>query len=239
MSKMKCLIVDDEPLAIDVIKSHLSGHDGLELVGTSSNAIQAAEMLRKNQVDLLFLDIQMPEVTGIDFLKSLEQPPLVVFTTAYAEYAVEGFELDAIDYLLKPISRDRFDKAIAKAKEYYALKHGNEVDNTELDEEFIFVKANQKLIKISYDDIQYIEAFADYVKIFIPEKRIVTLQTMKKMEKKLPSDKFCRIHRSFIAGLKHIESYNTSEVEINGVKLPIGKNYKEGFMENMKSNKIL
>ncbi|MBO6516864.1 MAG: response regulator transcription factor [Bacteroidia bacterium] len=236
---MKCLIVDDEPLAIDVLKSHLSSHEGLELVGTSSNAIQAAEMLRNNSVDLLFLDIQMPEVTGIDFLRSLENPPLVVFTTAYAEYAVEGFELDAIDYLLKPISKDRFDKAITKAQEYYDLKHGNEVDNTELEDEFIFVKANQKLIKISYDDILYIEAFADYVKIFIPEKRIVTLQTMKKMEKKLPANKFCRVHRSFIAGLKHIESYNTSEVEINGVKLPIGKNYKDAFMENMKSNKIL
>lgn len=239
MSKLKCLIVDDEPLAIDVIKSHLSAYDSLELVGTSSNAIQAAEMLRKNAVDLIFLDIQMPEVTGIDFLRSLENPPMVIFTTAYAEYAVEGFELDAIDYLLKPISKERFDKAINKVLEYTSLKNGNDVDNTELDEEFIFVKANQKLIKISYDEILYIEAFADYVKIFIPEKRIVTLQTMKKMEQKLPENKFCRIHRSFIAGLKHIESYNTSEVEINGVKLPIGKNYKDAFMENMKSNKIL
>ncbi len=240
MKKMRCLIVDDEPLAIDVIKSHLSSYDSLELVGTSSNAIQAAEMLRNNQIDLLFLDIQMPEVTGIDFLRSLDNPPLVVFTTAYAEYAVEGFELAAIDYLLKPISKQRFDKAISKAQEYYALKQGSQVESTaELEDEFIFVKANQKLIKISYDDIFYIEAFADYVKIFIPEKRIVTLQTMKKMEKKLPAHKFSRVHRSFIAGLKHIESYNTSEVEINGVKLPIGKNYKDGFMGMMKSNKVL
>lgn len=238
-NKMKCVIIDDEPLAIDVIKSHLAGHADLELVGTGSNAIQAAEILKSKQVDLLFLDIQMPEVTGIDFLRSLENPPLVVFTTAYAEYAVEGFELDAIDYLLKPISKDRFDKAIAKAHEYYKLKHGNEVDNTELEEEYIFVKANQKLIKISYEDIKYVEAFADYVKIYVPDKRIVTLQTMKKMEAKLPEDKFCRIHRSFIVGLKHIESYNTSEVEINGNKLPIGKNFKDNFMDLMKANNIL
>ena len=236
---MKCVIIDDEPLAIDVIKSHLANHADLELVGTGSNAIQAAEILKSKQVDLLFLDIQMPEVTGIDFLRSLENPPLVVFTTAYAEYAVEGFELDAIDYLLKPISKERFDKAIAKAHEYFKLKNGNEVDNTELEEEFIFVKANQKLIKISYDDIKYVEAFADYVKIYIPEKRIVTLQTMKKMETKLPADKFCRIHRSFIVGLKHIESYNTSEVEVNGNKLPIGKNFKDNFMDLMKANNIL
>jgi DNA-binding LytR/AlgR family response regulator len=239
MNKMKCLIVDDEPLAIDVIKSHLLGYDHLELVGTCTNAIQAAEKLKNNQVDLLFLDIQMPEVTGIDFVRSLENPPLVVFTTAYAEYAVEGFELDAIDYLLKPVSKERFDKAINKVSEYYDLKHGNKVDNTELEDDFIFVKANQKLIKVSYDEIMYVEAFADYVKIFIPEKRIVTLQTMKNMEKKLPEDKFCRVHRSFIAGLKHIDSYNTGELEINGVKIPIGKNYKDRFMSIMKPNKIL
>ncbi len=236
---MKCLIVDDEPLAIDVIKSHLSSYKDFELVGTCSNAIQAAEVLKSKDVDLVFLDIQMPEVTGIEFVRSLENPPLIVFTTAYAEFAVEGFELDAIDYLLKPISKDRFDKAIVKAKEYYNLKNGNEVDNTELEDEFIFVKANQKLIKISYDDILYVEAFADYVKIYIPEKRIVTLQTMKKMENKLPADKFCRIHRSFIVGLKHIESYNTSEVGVGGKRLPIGKNFKDKFMDLMKSNNIL
>ncbi|MFT5725644.1 MAG: DNA-binding LytR/AlgR family response regulator [Bacteroidia bacterium] len=236
---MKCLIVDDEPLAIDVIKSHLTKYPELELVGTCSNAIQAAEVLKKTQVDLLFLDIQMPEVTGIEFMRSLENPPLVIFTTAYAEYAVEGFELDAIDYLLKPISNERFDKAIQKSKEYFSLKNGNEVDNTELEDHYIFVKANQKLIKISYDEIKYVEAFADYVKIYIPEKRIVTLQTMKKMEQKLPADKFCRIHRSFIVGLKHIESYNTSEVGVNGMRLPIGKNFKDGFMELMKANNVL
>lgn len=236
---MKCVIVDDEPLAIDVIKSHLSATEGLELVGTASNAIMAAELLKKNEVDLVFLDIQMPEITGVDFVKSLENPPMIVFTTAYAEYAVEGFELDAVDYLLKPVSKERFDKAVQKAYEYMKLKSGGNAETTELEEDYIFVKANQKLIKISYDEILYVEAFADYVKIFIPDRRIVTLQTMKKMEVKLPADKFCRIHRSFIVGLKHIESYNTSEVEIDNKRLPIGKNYKDRFMEHMKSNKIL
>ncbi|MBI1305775.1 MAG: response regulator [Bacteroidetes bacterium] len=236
---MKCLIVDDEPLALDVLESHLKSHPELELVARCSNAIEASEVLKNHQVDLIFIDIQMPEVTGIEFVKTLTNPPLLVFTTAYAEYAVEGFELDAIDYLLKPISLDRFNKAVAKAKEYYQLKNGNEVENSELEDEHIFVKANQKLIKVSYDDIKYVEAFADYVKIFIPEKRIVTLQTMKNMEKKLPAEKFCRIHRSFIVGLKHVQSYNSSEVEIDGNKLPIGKNYKDHFMELMKDNNVL
>jgi len=236
---MKCLIVDDEPLALDVLESHLNSHPELELVGRCTNAIEAAEVLRKNAVDLIFIDIQMPEVTGIDFVKSLDNPPLLVFTTAYAEYALEGFELNAIDYLLKPISKDRFDRAVAKAVEYFQLKSGNEVNNSELEDEHIFVKANQKLIKISYDEIKYVEAFADYVKIYIPEKRIVTLQTMKNMERKLPVDKFCRIHRSFIVGLKHIDSYNTSEVEVASNKLPIGKNFKEQFLALMKGNNVL
>jgi DNA-binding LytR/AlgR family response regulator len=236
---MRCLIVDDEPLAIDVIKSHLTNYPELELVGSCSNAIQASEVLKNHHVDLMFLDIQMPELTGIEFMRSLQNPPLVIFTTAYAEYAVEGFELNAIDYLLKPISSERFDKAILKSKEYYRLKNGGEIDKTELEEDYIFIKANQKLLKISYDDIKYVEAFADYVKIYIPDKRIVTLQTMKKMAQKLPAEKFCRIHRSFIVGLKHIESYNTSEVGVYGVRLPIGKNFKDDFMDLMKANNVL
>ncbi|MCB0735781.1 MAG: response regulator transcription factor [Flavobacteriales bacterium] len=236
---MKCLIVDDEPLALDVLETHLKSYSDLELVARCTNAIQAAEILRNQHVDLMFIDIQMPEITGIEFVRTLENPPLLVFTTAYAEYAIEGFELDAIDYLLKPISLERFDRAISKAREYFQIKHGDEADKSELEDEHIFVKANQKLIKISYDEIKYVEAFADYVKIFIPEKRIVTLQTMKNMERKLPADKFCRIHRSFIVGLKHIETYNTSEVEVDGKKLPIGKNFKETFMEKMKGNNVL
>jgi len=236
---MKCMIVDDEPLAIDVLESHLTKFENLELVAKCSNALEAAQILKMKEVDLLFLDIQMPEITGIDFLKSLDNPPLVVFTTAYSEYAAEGFELDAIDYLLKPISFDRFEKAIRKVEEYYSFKNGGTIEKPELESEQIFVKANQKLIKINYSDIQYIEAFADYVKIFIPEKRIVTLQTMKKMELKLPEDRFCRIHRSFIVGLKHVSAYSSNEVEVNGVKLPIGKNYKERFLNYMRSKNTL
>jgi DNA-binding LytR/AlgR family response regulator len=233
------MIVDDEPLAIDVIESHLSKIPGLELIAKCSNALEAAQVLKTKTIDLIFLDIQMPEITGIDFLRSLENPPLVIFTTAYSEYAVEGFELDAIDYLLKPIAFERLNRAVQKAQEYYQLKQGGEVDHVEMEDQQIFVKANQKLVKINYDEIFYIEAFADYVKIYIPEKRIVTLQTMKKMENKLPIDRFCRIHRSFIVGLKHVSAYSSSEVEVKGVKLPIGKNYKEGFLDHMRSKNTL
>ena len=236
---MKCMIVDDEPLAIDVLENHLQRMPNVELVAKCNNALEAAQTLKLKDVDLLFLDIQMPEITGIEFLKSIENPPLVIFTTAYSEYALEGFELDAIDYLLKPISFDRFQKAVQKAEEYFSLKHGGDIEKPELESEQIFVKANQKLIKINYNEIQYIEAFADYVKIYIPEKRIVTLQTMKKMEAKLPEDRFCRVHRSYIVGLKHVSAYSSSEVEVNGVKLPIGKNYKERFLNYMRSKNIL
>jgi DNA-binding LytR/AlgR family response regulator len=157
---MKCLIIDDEPLAQDVLQSHTSRIDDLELIGTCKNAIEAAEFLKNNEVDLLFLDIQMPEVSGIDFFKSIKNPPLVIFTTAYPEFAVEGFELNAIDYLLKPVSFDRFEKAIEKAREYFKFKKGEGVDTTEIEDDFIYVKANQKLVKLSYDDILYVEAFA-------------------------------------------------------------------------------
>jgi DNA-binding LytR/AlgR family response regulator len=236
---MKCLIIDDEPLAQDVLQSHTSKIEDLVLVGTCKNAIEAAEFLKNNEVDLLFLDIQMPEVSGIDVFKSIKNPPLVIFTTAYPEFAVEGFELNAIDYLLKPVSFDRFEKAIEKAREYFKFKKGEGVDTTEIEDDFIYVKANQKLVKLSYDDILYVEAFADYVKIYIPEKRIVTLQTMKNMEKKLPADRFSRVHRSFIIGMQHIKAFSSSEVEVNGQKIPIGKNYKDDFLTIMNSKNIL
>lgn len=238
-NKLKCLAVDDEPLALDVIESHLSHFPELELAGRCANAIQAAEILKHKEIDLLFLDIQMPEITGINFFKSLEKKPMVIFTTAYGEYAVEGFELEAIDYLLKPIALERFTKAVEKAKEFYALKNSGEIESSTMDDEHIFVKSNQKLVRINYNDILYVEAFADYVKIFTPERRIVTLQTMKNMEAKLPSDKFCRVHRSFILAMKHVQAFSSTEVEVNGRKIPIGKNYKDNFVSLMKQRNTL
>lgn len=237
--KIRCLIVDDEPLALDVLESYLTNDSELEMVGKAENALEAAEILRKNKVDIIFLDIHMPEIDGISFVRSLTNPPLIVFTTAYSEYAITGFELNAIDYLLKPISPERFEQAVNKAREYFNIRSQAPASNPEIEEDSIFIKANQKQQKVSFSNILYVEAFADYVKIFTPEKRLVTLQTMKNMEQKLPADLFCRIHRSFIVGLRHISAFSSTEVEVNGQKLPVGKNYREAFMKLMSGYQVL
>ena len=236
---MNCIAVDDEPLALDIIEAYVNKHPELSLVARCNNAAEASEVLKTHKVDLMFLDINMPEISGLSFVKSLKKKPLFIFTTAYPDYAVEGFELNAIDYLLKPIAYDRFEKGVEKAKEYYKIKQNADVAETDLESDYIFVKANQKLIKLAYSDIYYVEAFADYVKIFLADKKIVTLQTMKNMEKKLPEDMFTRVHRSFIVNRKLVQSFSTSMCEVNDVKIPIGKNYKEVFVGLMKSNNIL
>ncbi|MFM9944755.1 MAG: LytR/AlgR family response regulator transcription factor [Bacteroidia bacterium] len=236
---MKCLLVDDEPLALDILESYLKKMPDMELVGKCSNALEASEFLKTHKIDLMFLDIQMPEITGLEFMRSLTNPPLVVFCTAYSDFAVEGFELDAIDYLLKPVAYDRFSKTMDRAKEYMALKKNDSVEAPDLENDYIFIKSNQKQIKLSYDHILYVEAFADYVKLFTTEKRYITLQTMKNMEIKLPKEKFIRVHRSFIVGTKYITSFNSGELEIGAVKIPVGKNYKDEFLVRMRSKNIL
>ncbi len=238
--KLNCLIVDDEPLAQDVIESHLQKDPELALLRKCHNALEAREALRNLPVDIIFLDIQMPEISGIDFLRSLEEPPLVIITTAHPNYAVEGFNLDAVDYLLKPVSHERFSKAIKKARDMYQMKH--HVPSHGLpteDDDHIFVKADQKLVKLRYDDIWYIEALADYVKIHTNEKRIVTLQTMKKMEERLPNDKFIRVHRSFIVGVDKIKSVSGNKIELGEQQIPIGKNYKSSLYDYLNTNNIL
>ena len=236
---MNCIALDDEPLALDIIEAYVKKHPELNLVTRCNNAEEATEILKNHPIDLMFLDIQMPGINGLNFIRSLEQKPLFMFTTAYSEYAIDGFELDAIDYLLKPIAYDRFEKAVEKAKEYYSIKNNLDVTESDLENEYIFVKANQQRVKLSYGEILYVEAFADYVKIFLNDRKIVTLQTMKKMESKLPKDICSRVHRSFIVNRKAVESFSTSICEINGVKIPVGKSYKNDFVQLMKSNPIL
>ncbi|MBL6730707.1 MAG: response regulator transcription factor [Bacteroidia bacterium] len=236
---MNCIALDDEPLALDIIEAYVKKHPELNLIARCNNAEEASKVLNSQHIDLMFLDIQMPGVTGLNFVRSLKNKPLFMFTTAYSEYAIDGFELDAIDYLLKPIAYDRFEKAIEKAKEYYTIKNNSGLTESDLENDFIFVKANQQLIKLAYGEILYVEAFADYVKIFLNDRKIVTLQTMKKMEAKLPSDIFSRVHRSFIVNRKAVQSFSTSVCEVNGEKIPVGKNYKNDFIKLMKSNPIL
>ena len=236
---MNCIALDDEPLALDIIEAYVKKHPELNLIARCNNTEEASKVLNSQHIDLMFLDIQMPGVTGLNFVRSLKNKPLFMFTTAYSEYAIDGFELDAIDYLLKPIAYDRFEKAIEKAKEYYTIKNNSGLTESDLENDFIFVKANQQLIKLAYGEILYVEAFADYVKIFLNDRKIVTLQTMKKMEAKLPSDIFSRVHRSFIVNRKVVQSFSTSVCEVNGEKIPVGKNYKNDFIKLMKSNPIL
>jgi DNA-binding LytR/AlgR family response regulator len=246
---MKVIIVDDEPLALDVMETYVSRMPNLELVARCNNAFEANEALKNGDIDLMFLDIQMPQLTGIDFLKTLKTPPMVIFTTAYQQYAVEGFELNAIDYLLKPISMDRFMKAVNKATEQYELHHqdAKKSSNTEgvaAEEkpDYIFVKADKKLQRVKFSEILYIEGLKDYVIIRTETGRIISLQTMKSLEDKLPVAQFVRVHRSFIVGMDKLHAIVGNMVEViekgQPKHLPIGKNYRDELLEMVEKHKL-
>ena len=236
------LIVDDEPLALDILETYIEQMPDLRLIDRCESAHQALEVLKNEKVDLMFLDIQMQEVTGIEFLKSLENPPVVVFCTAYPSFAVEGFELDALDYLLKPVSMERFSKTINKAREEFNTKPEIKYETKVNAPEYIFVKADKKLIKINYDAILYIEGLKDYVIIRTDVTRVITLQTMKSLEEKLPLDKFIRIHRSFIVSIDKINAVIGNMVEViekgQSKLIPIGKNYRDELTDMINQNKL-
>lgn len=240
---IRVLIVDDEPLAQDVIETYVQKIPDLFLVGTCKNAIEASSILNKEVVDLIFLDIQMPQLNGIDFIKSLTKKPLVIITTAFSDYAVEGFELNVIDYLLKPISFNRFLLAINRIIESRNSATVEEPTKPQLDKEsYFFVKADKKMVKINHKDILYIEGLKDYVIIKLSKSRLVTLQTMKSLEDKLPAEIFKRIHRSYIINLGKLDSIVGNTVELKEgdqqIKLPIGKNYKEELIALINENRL-
>ncbi|MBL0192227.1 MAG: response regulator transcription factor [Saprospiraceae bacterium] len=239
MNKIKVMLVDDEPLALEILETYLQQLSDVEHVVSCSNALEARDFLKTNEIDVIFTDIQMPQVSGLDFIKTLAIKPLVVFTTAYPNFAAEGFDLDAIDYLLKPISQDRFLKSIGKIREKLQLKQPKA---SEEEYDYIFVKADKKFIKVKYQDIIYIEGLKDYVIIRLDSGRIITLQTMKSLEDKLPPEKFIRIHRSFILATDKILAINGNMVEIkekNETKLiPIGKNYRDEVDKIISDNKL-
>ncbi|GIV31233.1 MAG: DNA-binding response regulator [Saprospiraceae bacterium] len=238
------IIVDDEPLALDVLETYIEKIPELNLVGRCSNAFEANEALQKNEVDLMFLDIQMPQLTGMDFLKTLSDPPLVIFTTAYSSYAVEGFEVNAVDYLLKPISLERFMKAVNKATELIELRRRENATQLESSdaETFTFVKADKKYVKVKFSEVLYIEGLKDYVIIRTEKGRIITLQTMRGLEEKLPPRYFRRIHRSYIINVDKVEAIMGNAVEIiekgQTRHLPIGKNYRDEFLKIIEDNKL-
>ncbi len=242
---LNVLIVDDEPLALDVLETYIGQMPELQLVKRCSNALEANEALKAHEVDLMFLDIQMPQLTGIDFVKTLTKPPMVIFTTAYPNYAIQGFDLNALDYLLKPISLERFMKAVNKALEQADLLHrenhsGGQAAHDGMD--FFFVKADKKLVKVNFTDIIYIEGLKDYVIIRLLHGRVITLQTMKSLEDKLPFGRFKRIHRSYIVAMDKITAIEGNMVEVvekdKPKLLPIGKNYRDELLELIDKNRL-
>lgn len=231
---LSCYIIDDEPLAIEVLESHISKYDGLRVVCTFQNAVKAFQALQKNPVDLIFLDIQMPKLSGLELLRSLKNPPRVILTTAYREYAVEGFELDVVDYLLKPISFERFLKAMGKVSWQQAAPEAQHPDHN-AGKEMLFIQEKNKVARISTEDIRYIESQRDYVKIITESEVYKPLYKMSDLEEELRSSGFIRIHRSFLVPLGKIKSWSATEIEVPGATLPIGRTYKGEVMEKLKA----
>jgi len=235
---IKTLIVDDEPLALDILESYIEKLPDLTLIGKCDNAIEANDYIQKGEVDLVFLDINMPQMTGLELIKSLSNPPKIVITTAYAEHAVEGFELNATDYLMKPIAFDRFLKAVNKVKERMETNGKGEASG----DDFFFVKADKKLVKIKFSEILYIEGLKDYVIIKKEEGRVIALQTMKSLQAKLPANLFQRIHRSYIVNIGRINAVVGNSIELTesgkAKHIPIGKNYKDEVLRIVESNKL-
>lgn len=236
MKKIHCLIIDDEPIARDVIRSHLDKMDRMEIAGVCDHAVQAFEFLKSNAVDLIFLDIQMPGMTGISFLKSLKNPPKVIIVSAYREYALEGFELDVVDYLLKPVSFERFLKAIDKFYVHYETPPATTNRNDEVpdDNRIIRVRADRKNVRIETDRIRYIEGLKDYLKIYLDDEMIISKMTMKEMEENLKGDNFIRIHRSFLVSVRKISAYTPEIVEVGKDTLPVGYSYRNQVMSFLK-----
>lgn len=236
-----CLIVEDEPLARNLLTEYVKKVPFLNLVKACSNPMEALEVLRSNTIDILFLDIQMPEITGITLLKILQKKPMVILTTAYSEYALESYELDVVDYLLKPITFDRFLKAVDKASQRInspGLHQNNEKPPGEASQDFVFVKDGTKLVKINLEDILYVEGLKDYVTIHTKTQKVVTLQRLKSLEMQLPADKFIRVHHSYIIALKAIDVVHKGEVQIGNAMIPISDSYKKAFKDLIDKNQM-
>lgn len=229
-NKIHCLVIDDEPLAREILKQHIAGVEALELTGTCSNAVEAISFLKQHHVDLLFLDIQMPQLLGTNLIRTLKNPPKVIFTTAFRDYAVEGFELDAVDFILKPISFERFLKAVNKVLEmnFNDVHPASPVTETKTEEvnSFLYFRADRKMVKIFFRDILFIEALKDYIKIVTDSKTIVTKYVLSTLEEMLPASDFLRIHKSYIVAINKIESYIADNIQIAKHELPIGRMYK-------------
>jgi DNA-binding LytR/AlgR family response regulator len=236
---INCIIIDDEPLARKGLKEYIADTDFLNLVGEFDNPLKSTELLAKGAAQLLFLDIQMPKITGLDFLKSLQHAPPVILTTAYPQYALDGFDLNALDYLVKPISFERFLKAALRAKEYYEIRQQNEQTTTGTQEDYFFIKADNKLVKIFFDEILFVEALQNYVTIHTADKKYITYLTFKSVEEYLPSDRFIKTHKSYIISASKINSIEGNDIRIGNHHVPISRNEKEEVMDKLLKGKFL
>lgn len=238
--KINCIIIDDEPLARKGLREYIADVDFLHLLGEYENPLKATEVFSSGEVQLLFLDIQMPKITGLEFLKSIPHPPPVVFTTAYPQYALDGFDLNALDYLVKPFSFDRFLKAALKAKEYYEVRQKNRASAAEATAaDYFFIKADNKLVKLAYDEILFAEALQNYVTIQTTEKKYITYLTFKSVEEYLPADKFIKTHKSYIIAASKINSIEGNNIRIGTYHIPISRNLKDDVMERLLKGKFL
>lgn len=239
MSKTRCIIVDDEPLAIEVLKSHVGKIDSLELVGTCSDAIEAFDLLQKKKVDLMFLDIHMPEMKGTDLVKTLKNPPAVAFTTAHREYAIESYDLNVLDYLLKPISFGRFLQTIEKYKQQNLTVDEVTILKSNGDEEYIYLREKNVIHKIPVSEIVYIESFGDYLKLHTEDREIQSRCTISSIEKTLPEEIFIRIHRSFLIAMNCITSFSPVMVSVGKKEFPIGTSYRKRTFDKLNYNSFL
>jgi len=240
MKKIRCVIIDDEPLARKGLREYISEVDFLELVGEFEHPLKAMPKLNEGEIQLLFLDIQMPKLNGIELLRALPDPPPVIFTTAFPQYAIDGFELNALDYLVKPISFERFLKAVLKAQEYYEIRQKNAAgEKREGMDDFFFIKADNKLIKIMYEDILFAEALQNYVIIQTTAKKYITYLTFKSVEDYLPREKFIKCHKSYIIAASKITSIEGNDIAIGNHHIPISRNNKDEVMERLMKGKFL
>jgi DNA-binding LytR/AlgR family response regulator len=238
--KLKSVIIDDEPLARKGLKEYIADVEFLELTGEFDSPLKGMDLLSRGEVQLMFLDIQMPKITGLDFFKSLQQAPPVIFTTAYPQYALDGFELNALDYLVKPISFDRFLKAALKAKEYYELRQQNKqaIAGAAPQKDF-FIKADNQFVRIAFDELSFIEALQNYVCIHTSAKKYISYLTMRSVEEYLPATQFIKTHKSFIVNAAKIDAIEGNEIRIGTHRIPISRNEKEEVMELLLKNKFL
>jgi DNA-binding LytR/AlgR family response regulator len=240
-NKTRCLIIDDEPLAIRLIRTHLSKLDSFEIAGECKNALKAVEFLKKEKIDLMFLDINMPEITGIDFLKTIPNPPYVIITTAFREYAIEGYDLDVVDFLLKPISFERFLKAINRycnRTRSPATKSGNDTGERQ-EKKHLYIQDGKNIFKLPHEDVFYLEGYGEYVKVITTNKTYMVRDSLTDFENKLSTDNFIRIHKSYIVNIQKITGFSTIQVILLNTELPIGRIYRDKTLSALRAESKL